>query len=148
MIHNLTQTFLILLIVTFLNPAAHAFDVGSKIKAVCKATGKVYEGKVVNVANAKNILLINKEGAHFRMPVEQIRSVEAVPGEQYTAANGTKMNVVKIVTKDGQTVYGGVNVSAVIAFESAGGESANLMIPDMHRFRSIEVDETAAVSKI
>ncbi|WP_277656888.1 hypothetical protein [Seleniivibrio woodruffii] len=148
MIHNLTQTFLILLIVTFLNPIAHAFEVGSKIKAVCKSTGRVYEGKVVNVADAKNILLINKEGAHFRMPVEQIRSVTSVKGEQYTAANGTKMNVVKIVTKDGQTVYGGVNVSAVIAFESVSGESANLMIPDMHRFRSIEIEDSSAVSKL
>jgi hypothetical protein len=126
---------------------AEAFDIGDNIKAVGKS-GMVYEAKIASVALSKSVLLIKSDGTPFTVPVSEISSVSNVDGKSFTATNGTPMKVVKIVTKDGKTITGGVNVSAAIAVEHVSGVVTNLMIPDMHRFTSIESDDTIAVSSL
>jgi hypothetical protein len=124
---------------------AQAFDVGENIKAVCK-TGKVYEGKIASVALSKCVILVGNDGTQFKMPVVSIKSIQNIEGEHIKAANGTLMKVVKIITTEGKTVTAGVNVSAAVAIEHGDGIVTNLMIPDMHRFSSIESNNTIAVS--
>ncbi|WP_303851575.1 hypothetical protein [Seleniivibrio woodruffii] len=147
MIHKKTHCLIMIFAVAMAVQTADAFDVGDNIKAVGKS-GKVYEAKIASVALNKSVLLIKSDGAQFKVPVSDIRSIQNVEGEFFTAANGTPMKVVKIVTRDGKTITGGVNVSAAIAVEHKEGNVTNLMIPDMHRFTSIESNNTIAVSSL
>lgn len=147
MIHKTTHCLIFIFAVAMAVQTADAFDIGDNIKAVGRS-GKVYEAKIASVALSKSILLIKSDGTQFKVPVSEIRSVRNIDGESFTASNGTPMKVVKIVTTDGKTITGGVNVSAAVAVEYDNGSVTNLMIPDMHRFTSIESDNTIAVSSL
>ncbi len=147
MIHKKTHCLTLIFAVALAAQTANAFDIGENIKAVGRS-GKVYEAKIASVALNKSILLIKKDGTQFKVPVSEIKSVSNIDGESFTAANGTPMKVVKIVTTDGKTITAGVNVSAAVAVEHDNGSVTNLMIPDMHRFTSIESDNTIAVSSL
>lgn len=140
MINLFLSTLLALSVIAAATPYASAFEMGMKVKAVGKS-GKDYEGRIAGMANNKTILFITKEGCRFQMPLAKVRSVENIEGEYFTAENGTKLKVVKITTRDGQTVLGGVAVSAALAVENTGGSITNLMIPDVHRFSSIKIEE-------
>lgn len=148
MINVLLSTSLVLFFITAVIPYAYAFDMGMKVKAVGKS-GKDYEGRIAGMAKNKTILFISKEGCRFQMPLAKVRSVENIEGEYFTAENGTKLKVVKITTRDGQTVLGGIAVSAALAVENTSGSVTNLMIPDVHRFSSIHIqEEPMAVSSL
>jgi hypothetical protein len=148
MLNILLNTSLILMVIAAITTNVSALEIGTKIKAVGKS-GKSYEGKIAGMAKNKTILFISKEGCRFQMPLDKIRSLDNVEGEFYSTENGTKVKVVKITTKDGQTVYGGIAVSAAVAFESDSGSISNLMLPDVHRFSTIQISqEPMAVSSL
>lgn len=147
MIHKKTHCLIMIFAVAMAVQTADAFDIGDNIKAVGKS-GKVYEAKIASVALSKSVLLIKSDGTQFKVPVSGIRSIQNIEGEFFTAANGTPMKVVKIVTTDGKTITGGVNVSAAVSVEHGNGSVTNLMIPDIHRFTSIESSDTIAVSSL
>ncbi|MGE4266472.1 MAG: hypothetical protein AB7F25_03460 [Deferribacterales bacterium] len=147
MIHKMTHCLLMIFAVIFTVHTADAFEIGDTVKAVGK-TGKVYEAKIASVALSKSLLLIREDGTQFKVPVSGIKAIHNIENKLYKAANGTFMKVVKIVTKDGTTLMGGVNVSATVAIEHGNGIVTNLMLPDMHRFHSIETDNRIAVSSI
>lgn len=138
--HWLIRVFLPFLLVILSAAVVHAagFDTGAFIRAV-ERNGQEIEGTITKYVNKPEISLLDKSGHYFKINLKNVKRISGETGQTVMTGGGTKLNVVKFETVDGQSVSGGLTTNAIVTIDMGLKGPRDIWITDYARYKYVEV---------